>query len=150
LVPVPKLGELRQLPQVDESLGGATQAGEPTSGLSGGRSLIFAALSLIGVMGLLGAGFCAINWATIEVPTTTEDHISGLKAAYQEVTSAQLIREWEDITEYGVDLPVPYQYRTIELRKQAWGHKALGFLAAAGLALIVAFLIGRSRTPSSA
>ena len=121
-VAVPKLGELKQLPPM-ATTGEKTQPKDDVHGLSGGRSMAFAAVAALSLLCFLGAAFCGVNWATIEVPITTETHLADLKRSYDLSSSAKLIREYEDITQYGVDIPQPYPYRNIELRKQAWRDK---------------------------
>lgn len=140
-VAVPKLGELRDLPTAVSTA--EQRSASADLGLSGGRSMAFASLGLVCLLSLLGAVFCGVNWSTIEVPMTTESHLALLEQRYGEVSSAQLIREFEDITQYGVDIPVPLQYRVIESSKQAWGQKTLGFLALALLSAILAVFVGR-------
>jgi hypothetical protein len=74
---------------------------------------------------------------------STPKHLEMLREMYSEVSSSQLIREFEDITEYGVDVPAPLGYRTQELQKQAWGQKTIGFLVLAAVTFVAALLIGR-------
>lgn len=143
-IAVPKLGELKQLPLVDGSAKEDQHQAEP-SGLSGGRSMAFAALGAVSLLCFLGAAFCGVNWMTIDVPATTESHLTDLKATYNIASSARLIREYEDITQYGVDIPQPYPYRTIELRKQAWGNKSVAFAGAGMLAAASSIVVGRRR-----
>ncbi|MEM8911166.1 MAG: hypothetical protein AAGC97_05305 [Planctomycetota bacterium] len=137
-VDVPKLGELRQLPP-------SVSAPVLPKGDSGKRGMpvIFAALAMLAAGMLLAAGYSAIRYAIIEVPIDTVGHIAQFRDAYQDASSAQLVREWEDITERDIDLPTPYRYRTIQLTKAAWGRNAL-ILALAGLASFAAAVaVGR-------
>ena len=143
-IAVPKLGELKRLPLVDGSAE-KSQLQTGPSGLSGGRSMAFAALGAVSLLCFLGTAFCGVNWATINVPTTTESHLADLKATYRMASAARLIREYEDITKYGVDIPQPYPYRSIELRKQAWGNKSVAFAGAGLLAAASSILVGRRR-----
>ena len=147
-ITVPKLGELKTLPQVPAA--GASPADVAPRGLSGGRSMAFAVLGAISLLCFLGAAFCGVNWATIEVPATSQTHLDGLKESYQQLSAARLIREYEDITELGVDVPQPYPYRTIELRKQAWGNKAIAFAGGGLLAAVLSVFIGRRTSASPA
>ncbi|TWT59169.1 hypothetical protein [Allorhodopirellula solitaria] len=148
-IDVPKLGELRQLPAAGETAD-ARVAANAAVGLSGGRSLAFATLGLVGLLALLGAGFCGVNWATSEVPITTEGHLELLKEDYAAADSAQMIREFEDITEYGVAVEAPLNYRTMELEKQAWQQKTLTFAALAAVSLVLAVLVGWRRRGTNA
>ncbi|MFG0290673.1 MAG: hypothetical protein ACF8CQ_21035 [Rhodopirellula sp. JB044] len=141
MIAVPKLGELRKLPPVEDNK--AAPAASSSGGLSGGRSFAFAALGLVCLLCLLGAAFCGVNWSNIDVPLTTEKHLELLEESYQDASSAQMIREFEDITKYGVDIPSPLEYRTIELRKQAWGQKTMVYLAVAAVAFVLALVVGR-------
>ncbi|TWU19763.1 hypothetical protein [Allorhodopirellula heiligendammensis] len=141
---VPKLGELRQLPLTGDS-SAAKVAANAAVGLSGGRSLAFITLGLVCLLSLLGAGFCGVNWATTDVPITTQKHLEALQEHYATASSAQLIREYEDITEYGVDIPTPLHYRTLELEKDAWKYKTLAFAGLAAVSLVLAMIVGRRR-----
>lgn len=140
-IPVPKLGELREFPTARPSH--QEQASADAIGLSGGRSMVFAGLGLVCLLSVLGAAFCGVNWATIDVPMTTERHLAMLEEHYEEASSSQMIREFEDITQWGVDIPAPLEYRTIELRREAWAHKTMAFGAVAVLAFIAAIFAGR-------
>ncbi|MEO9594476.1 hypothetical protein, partial [Rhodopirellula bahusiensis] len=107
-------------------------------------TVLFTALGLLAAGLFLAAAFCAVNWATITVPLTTEGHIDEFRQAYKEVSSAQMIREWEEINRSGVDLPAMYQYRVMELDKLAWLRNAGLFFGAGLLAVIGAVFVGRS------
>lgn len=144
-IQVPKLGELRKL---ESNQSAATDSDIADGRLTGGRSFLFAALALVGLLCLLGAAFCAVNWFTTEAPLTTQRHIDELETQYAQINSAQLIREFEDITKFGVDVPTPYAYRTMVLAKQAWRNKTIAFGAFGLLAAFTAILIGRRRSVS--
>lgn len=147
-VNVPKLGELRQLPEavaVGAGSAGGT-SGAPVAGqagLSGGRSMAFALLAFVSLVCMLGAVFCGINWATLDAPTTSQSHVAQAKEMYAQASSARLIREFEDITQYGVDIPTPYAYRVEELKKQAWLRNTLLFASGGLVAFSLAMVIGR-------
>lgn len=143
-IAVPKLGELKQLPLAEGHTAKLRDESEP-HGLVGGRSMAFAALGVVALLCFLGATFCAVNWMTIKVPMTTETHLTDLKKLYSVASSARLIREYEDITRYGVDIPQPYPYRLIELKKQAWGNKSVAFAGAGMLAAVASVVVGRRR-----
>lgn len=147
-IAVPKLGDLRNLPPVTSAIASSDETAA-TKGLSGGRSMAFAGLGLVCLIGLLGAAFCGVNWANTEAPMSTGKHLELLQEMYTEASSSQLIREFEEITEYGVDVPAPLMYRTMELQKLAWGQKALGFLAFAALAFVAALFVGRRQREKS-
>ncbi|EMI47135.1 hypothetical protein [Rhodopirellula sp. SWK7] len=140
-IAVPKLGELRNLPSAEPT--SQERAASTAAGLSGGRSMAFAGLGLVCLLCLLGAAFCGVNWSNIEVPMTTERHLEMLEESYAEASSAQMIREFEDVTKYGVDIPTPLEYRTIELRKQAWAQKTMAFAGIAAVAFVLALFVGR-------
>lgn len=144
-VSVPKLGELRKLPAGGETCADKVAANAAV-GLSGGRSLAFVTLSLACLVSLLGAGFCGVNWATTEVPITTQKHLDMLKEQYAIASSAQMIREFEDITEFGVDIQNPLYYRTLELKQEAWKFKTIAFAAFAAVTFVLAVFMGRRRS----
>lgn len=146
IIAVPKLGELRMLPAVGETSADKVAANAAV-GLSGGRSLAFVTLGLVCLLSLLGAAFCGVNWATAEVPMTTQKHLDLLEENYAQASSAQMIREFEDITEFGVDIQNPMYYRTLELKQEAWKSKTVAFASVAAAAFVLALVIGRRRRP---
>ena len=134
-VDVPKLGELRQLPQAEASTARSTPPREQPVG----RRIAFVGMGLVAAAMLLIAAFCTVRWAMIDVPMTTESHIADVRERYAQLSGAQLIREWEDMEAYGVALAAPFEYRKIELTKQGWGRDALisGSIGLAALAVMV-------------
>lgn len=143
-IDVPKLGELRKLPAAGQTSQAKADA-NASAGLSGTRSLAFMTLSLVCLLSFLGTLFCGVNWATTEVPMTTEKHLDLLRDQYAQASSAQLIREYEDITRFGVDIPNPLVYRTVELERDAWKHKTIAFALLSVTALVLAIIVGWQR-----
>ena len=143
-IPVLKLGELRQLPTAEGDAATEKSNAKVAEGRANRPTVLFTAFGLLAAGLFLAAAFCLVNWATISVPLTTEGHIDEFRQAYKEVSSAQMIREWEEINRNGVDLPAMYQYRVMELDKQAWLTNAGLFSGAGLLAVIGAFFVGRS------
>ena len=109
------------------------------------RSAGFLVLGLIATASLLVAGFCGIRWVLIDVPNTTEEHLTTLRAQYRELSAAELVREYEQMDKYGIDLVMPYNYRKQQIKKDKWGRNAsiagavggLSILGAIGLAITV-------------
>jgi len=136
---IPKLGQLRQLPQTEP-------APEDTSRLTGGsprgRGISFAFFAFVAAGSLLISGYCGIRWILTDVPMTTDEHIARLRVGYQAVEPAQLITEYEEMEKYGLDLPQPFAYQTIADARRSWGRNCLiaGGIGLAGL--LAAFLIG--------
>lgn len=131
-VAIPKLGDLKKLPQEDAAADDLPRSSRSTFGQRVG----FAVLVLITTLCLLIAAFCGLQWLTTEVPTTTEEHIAELREDYAELPAANLVREYEAIEQVGVDIATPLDYRVAELTRQRWGRNALiagafGLLAAA-------------------
>lgn len=148
-ITVPKLGELRNLPAVGQTNADKVAANAAV-GLSGGRSLAFVTFSLLCILSLLGAAFCGVNWATTEVPVTTQGHLDLLKEQYTIASSAQMIREFEDITEFGTDIQTPLHYRTLELKQEAWKYKTIAFAAFAAVTFALAVITGRRQSAPTA
>jgi hypothetical protein len=101
-------------------------------------------LGLIATACLLVAGFCGIRWSLIDVPLNTEQHIATYREQYKGLTAAELIREYEQMEKYGLDLASPYNYKKQERTKRRWGQNAsiaagLGGLAILGAAALAAF-----------
>lgn len=144
-IDIPKLGQLRQLDRAEQTPSATVGPRE----VSTGRQIGFMVLGLVAIASLLAAGFCGIRWALIEVPTTTDEHVAELREAYHTLSAAELIREYESMEKYGLDLGSPYKYKQIENEKKAWGNKATATAIVGGLAVIGAVivgLVGRKRT----
>jgi hypothetical protein len=97
---------------------------------------------------LLVAGFCTIRWALVDAPLTTADHIAEYERAYESASPAALIREFEEMEERGIEMPVPYNYKRMEMTKQAWGRNALvsGIIALVSLVAAILLSISRRKT----
>lgn len=127
-VAIPKLGELRTLPQV------AQDKSEIASGQrSVGGTVAFVVLSLVAVAALMGAGYSGIRWASIHADTTTESHLAELETDYLQSEPAMMIVAFDDMEQYSPDLALPYSYQIKLDEKSKWGWNAL---IAAGLALV--------------
>ena len=137
------LGKLRQLPLADDSPG-ADGSPPAAVGREGGlgRRAAFVTLGLVATASLLIASFCWIRWSLIEVAVTTDIHIETLRQEYHQVPAAQLIREYEDMEKYGLDLPTPYKYKQIETNKKSWGRNASIWTAIGSLSLIGCIALG--------
>lgn len=147
-VPIPKLGQLRQLPRAEQSdqvrdTGAAREAG------GGGGSIAFGLLGLIATASLLIAGFCAVRWVLMEVPTDTESHIAELQAAYKDLKPAELIREYEQMEEFGLDMPMPYKYHTAQMERAVWGRNSLIAGGVFLISLAAAVMLGMTRPRTS-
>ena len=137
-VDIPKLGELRKLPLVEEpQTAEATEA--PESSIA--RRAGFLVLGLFATASLLVAGFCGIRWLLIEVPNTTEEHITTLRQQYSELSAAELVREYEQMDEYGIELIAPYDYRKEQIKKDSWGRNASMAGTVGGLAILGAIAL---------
>jgi hypothetical protein len=149
-VPVPKLGQLRQLPLAE-----GTAVDRPsTSEAVGERNRIsqvgFALAGLVATVSLLVAGFCGIRWALTEVSSTTEQHIASERADFGDLTAAELIRVYEDMEDQGLDLGAPYNYQQEALQKRKWGTNASIAASIGGFALLAAvgFALSGRRKPT--
>ncbi|TWU64886.1 MULTISPECIES: hypothetical protein [Crateriforma] len=149
VVDVPKLGQLRQLPRVDD----ARPVGDaPKSEVNAVGRGLFVVLGLVGLVFLLVAGFCGLRWAVIDVPMTTEMHAQQLRDEFKKLSPAELIRVWEDIEEFGIAATAPTDYRVAEMKKQSMGTYTLASGGVAVACLFGAFLslsLGRSKSPAA-
>ena len=122
---IPKLGELKQLPLDEESSSGdAASRSAPAEGSSLAKG-VFAVAGLVAAASLLVAAFCGLRWALVEVPATTDDHVSVIRQELAERSAAELVREYEDMEKRGLDLGVPFKYKEIADLKSAWGRNAI-------------------------
>lgn len=103
----------------------------------------FGLAGLVVAASMLIAGYCGIRWAFIKVPATTEEHVATIRKELTTRTAAELVREYEDMEDRGIDLGLPFQYKEIANRRSKWGKDAsiaasvglVALLAAIGLAL---------------
>jgi hypothetical protein len=135
------LGQLRRLPLAEEAPAADPKSPPEQIESSLLRRAGFVCLGLVATASLLVAGFCGIRWGLVEVPSTTEQHIARYRAEYAKLTAAELIREYEDMEKYGLDLTVPYRYKQAELEKKEWGRNASIAAAVGGAAVLGAFLL---------
>ena len=138
-VQIPKLGELRRLPVAEDSLSDERQGIAGSSERSIARGTGFLVLGLIATASLLITGFCGIRWVLIDVPKTAEQHMSEIREHYRGLTAAELIREYEQMDSYGIDLVSPYDYKKLQIEKDTWGRNASIAGAVASLACLGAF-----------
>ncbi len=122
-VDIPKLGELRLLAKVEETVDSKENlAGREASGA---RSIGFGLFAFLAAGCLLVGSFCGIRWFLTDVPLTSEQHIAELRQQYKAIEPAQLIREYEQMEKYGLELPEPYTYQIAANAKRDWGRNAL-------------------------
>lgn len=143
---IPKLGELRLLPNPDRS---SAQPDDFVSAeTSAARSFGFLLFACLAAGSLIVGGFSGIRWFLTDVPLTTDRHIEELRTALKTADPANLIREYEDMEKYGLELPEPYKYKIAENAKRAWGRNALVAAAIGLVALLIASILamtGRNR-----
>lgn len=143
-VAIPTLGQLRRLPALEPGIdpppeNAPTSVGGPTA-----KRVGFVVLAMIATATLLIAGFAAVRWSLIETPIDSQGHITELREAYKTLTPAELIREYEQMEKYALDLVVPYPYRTVAVEKERWGWVASISGAIAGFAVICAIGLAAS------
>lgn len=140
LVAIPKLGELRKLPQTaPQTANDAAAASDGTRSVAG--TIAFVALSLVAAAALLGAGYNGIRWAMIETKNTNETHLRDIEASYMKVEPAALVLEFEDMEKFSLDMVTPYKYQVIADEKSKWGWNtvvASGLAAACGVGAFIA------------
>ncbi|QDV47184.1 hypothetical protein Enr13x_70930 [Stieleria neptunia] len=145
-VAIPKLGELRELPQV----GDAPDQPAATAP-SGGSTIVFLMLGLIAVALLVGAGYNAVRWAMIETTTTTESHLAEIEESYARVEPASVILEFEDMEVRSLDLVSPYTYHVVVTKKSRLGWNAVitaSLALVCGIGAFGAASLGRSESRS--
>ena len=141
-VTLPRLGELRRLPAVD---GGGLQTADDAGPPMGAR-VAFGIFGGMAAIALIVAAFAIVQAVAVDVPKTTDSHIVEIGETYSGLTAAELIREYEDIQRYGIDLAIPLNYRVAELSRRKWlitGGIALGIALAASLVAAASAAAGR-------
>ena len=149
---IPKLGELRQLAAQAESPDRSMSANPSRGAVSepnSGRRMMFAALlAIMGTAAMAGL-FCLVRYLVIEVSVTTQTHLEEIEHVYKQVPAAQLVREWQQMEKYGLDVATPYAYKKMEIEKASWGRNTLICLAvftvAGGLASVLGLKDSRRR-----
>lgn len=157
-VDIPKLGDLRRLPLDQNSLSGTDNGEEGRGGSRGAAAdrwqpslasdrsrwarVGFLIFGLLAAASLLTAGYSAIRWSTSELPATTEEHISTIRLELQTRTAAQLVREYEDMEERGIDLGGPFHYKELSNRRARWARVASVAAGIGTLSLLLAAGIG--------
>ena len=138
-VPIPKLGQLKLLPQAEENTAAHVEKSTKEVPVAGRLGFLF--LGVVAVFALIIAGYSGLRWSMIDVPLTTEDHVSKYRTEYEKLNPAQLIREYEQMEEYGVDMPIPYNYKKIEIEKRTWGQSASVAGGIGGVAILGAIIV---------
>lgn len=140
-VEIPKLGELRKLPQSSQVAAEENSGARPV-----GSTIGFVVCSLITVASLLGAGYNAVRWAMIETTTTTESHLEMIETEYMKVGPASMVVEFEDMETNSLDLMTPYRYQMTVDEKNKWGWNASvagGMALVFGIGAVIAASYGR-------
>lgn len=144
-VAIPKLGQLRQLPQVSQAPAESAGSSRPV-----GATIAFVAMSLIAVAALLGAGYNTVRWAMIETETTLDSHLERIEREYAEVEPGSMVLEFEDMEAVSLDLAMPYPYQRQADEKAKWGFNAMvagGIMLVFATGAFIAASQGRDRRP---
>lgn len=143
-VPIPNLGQLRQLPLADPVADRSPVARSGDVGPSPAR-VGFVLLGVLATVSLLIAGFSTIQWVLKDAPLSTDLHIASLESQYPSLQPAELIREYEQMEKYSLDLTVPFKYKEDLVTKQRWGRNALVAACVACLSILGAMLLSRGK-----
>lgn len=138
-IQVPKLGELRQLPQ-------AVSSAEPDAPkpVSMGRRLAFAGFCLLAGVGFFVGAFSLVTASTIEVESTTEEHIAADIDRLQKAPPAQVTELWREYMVYGLNDRHPFPYKQHADEKAAWMQRGIIGMSVAAVAVIVAVVLART------
>ncbi len=143
-VRVPSLGKIKNLPRTD-GMAAEKRSVEPAR-----NGILFALCGAFATIALIIAGFCGIRYSLIEIPVTEQEHIDSLKKRYQAAGAAELIREYEEMEKFHLELATPYKYKRVETEKQGWGRNAILAAGTSGLLLLgAAGLLVRDRKSAS-
>jgi hypothetical protein len=142
-VSVPNLGELKRLPQDDAkaSLDASVEAAR-----AGKSPLVFISLGLIATAALLVAAYCGLRWSLIDIPITTESHIADYEREYKTVAPAVLIREYESMEKFGIEMVGPMKYVQLAGLRRQWGSSAATAAGVGLVSLMAAFALGSRKT----
>jgi ribosomal protein S27E len=146
-VPVPKLGDLRRLPQAADVSPVSTRV---ESGF--GARLIFGILLLVAIVtGGISAYGC-MRWYNLPVPYTSEDHIRMGREAIAEKSPAELMADWQQYESMALTERRPFPYQQIQNLRDHW--KRVCFIPLSISAVCVAFglivlAVGRKSSAST-
>ena len=73
---------------------------------------------------------------------TTQTHIQEVEKVFKQVPPAQLVREWQQMEKYGLDVATPYRYHKLAVEKASWARNGLICLAILMAAIAMATVIG--------
>lgn len=144
---VPKLGELKLLPQATAQAEGHASSASSTDGSPVARAGFLLA-GFTATACLLVASFCGLRWFLLPVPNSTARHIETTRADMKSFTAAELIRAYEEMEKTPIDLVLPYVYKEKENFRNRWGRNALYSGSAGLMAVAVAVVFattGRKR-----
>jgi len=153
-VAIPKLGELRRLEaeQSGNSENAVAKRRQSNGEANATRRLCFAGATAIAFLAALIGLFCLVRWALIQVPANTEIHVAEVNTMFHQVGAAQLVREWQQMEKYGLELTGLYGYKKMEIEKSTWANYGLislaVFLLASGLATVLG--IGDAKSKAAA
>lgn len=139
-IQIPSLGDLRQLPLTEEAL--RKSASDSPGDSSVARSIGFGLFAFAAAGCLIVGGYCGIRWFSTDVTMTTDQHIEELRTQYKTLPPARLIREYESMEKYGLELPEPFAYKITENAHDAWRRNTF---VAVGISLaffLIAILLG--------
>ncbi len=151
-VVVPRLGDLRRLqaaasdPAVERE---GKQSLRSSTDNAGRRALFSGALVIAAIAALAGA-FCLSRYLSIEVTSTTEDHIAEVETSYHQVPAAQLVREFQQMEKYNLDVASPFEYKKLQMEKSKWARSGSICLAVFSLATVFGILLGVTDSRSKA
>ena len=128
---VPSLGKLKSLPRVDNDVSERSVLEEPSRG-----GLWFSICGGLATLTLIAAGFCGIRYSLIAVPNTSQGHANEMKELYRSAGAAELIREYENMEEFRMELALPYKYKQVAIEKEQWGRSMIAACLASGCLLL--------------
>jgi hypothetical protein len=143
IVRIPNLGDLRRLAADSDTFAAtANLRGSSTASPAIARRIVFAiSLGIAGLATLVG-GFCLVRYMNIEVPATTQSHIAEIEAMYPQASAAQLVREWQSMEKYSLEVTAPYNYKRTAIEKQSWLNRCLASLAVLAISMLSAITCG--------
>jgi hypothetical protein len=137
-VSVPKLGDLKRMPQDDAT----SRLAAEDAARSGKSPLLFVSLGLIATAALVVAGYCGLRWSLIDIPITTESHVADYEKEYKTVAPAVLIREYESMEKFGIEMAGPMKYIQLAAQRTQWGTSAATAAGVGLVSLAAAFAFG--------
>lgn len=143
-VPVPKLGQLRQLPRSEEPADSSTAS--TTRGLGAVRGTVFAICLLLTAIGGTLCIVAAPKAFFQDLPPTPQEYVAENRAVIDTMSPVDLLQTWKEYEQMGLGPKTRPEFYRQRLRIERW--QIVFWVAAAVTALSILGLVASGRRRS--